>query len=84
MRLASGGAKAGFTGMFAADSIGLVRVSLARHQVPSFTPGLAVKMLIDGQKVCFTRDQHLCSSARIHHAVACREDGLTTPARRAE
>jgi hypothetical protein len=51
MRLASGGANAGFTGMFAADSTGLVRVSLARHQIPSFTPGLAVKMMIDGQKV---------------------------------
>jgi hypothetical protein len=37
--------------MFAADSTGLVRVSLARHQIPSFTPGLAVKMMIDGQKV---------------------------------
>ncbi len=53
MRLAAGGAKAVFTGMFAADSIGLVRVSLARHQIPSFSPGLAVKMMIDGQKVCF-------------------------------
>ena len=51
MRLASGGAKAGFTGMFAADSTGLVRVSLARHQIDSFTPGLAVKMMINGQKV---------------------------------
>ncbi len=74
MRLASGGAKAGFTGMFAADSIGLVRVSPARHQIESFTPGLAVKMMIDGQKVRFTGAEAFGSSADIHHAMAHIEE----------
>ncbi len=45
------GAKTRFTGMFAATSVGLVRVSLGRQSVASFSPGAAIKLLIDGRQV---------------------------------
>lgn len=35
------------TGIFQNGGIGLARLSLARQHIPSFTPGMAVKVFVD-------------------------------------